>query len=56
MNTHWSAGLVLGVNMMEELKLSLEEIGVKRKSGILKNQQTMANPYRWTLEGKPLIT
>ena len=118
LNTHWSAGLVLWVIMMEGLTLSPEEVGAKGKSGILKNQKsrqafltaverrirfiyvpkhsswlnqveiwfsvvvrrvirrgeftstdalktrllefidyfnaTMAKPYRWTFEGKPL--
>jgi len=38
LNTHWSASLVLWVILMEGLKLSPEEVGVKGKSGILKNQ------------------
>lgn len=118
LNPHWSASLVAWVILMEGLTLSSEEIGVKGKSGILKNQKsrqafltdpsrrsrfiyvpkhsswlnqveiwfsvvvrrvihrgeftstkalakrlldfidyfnaTMAKPYRWTFEGKPL--
>lgn len=38
LNTHWSESLVLWVILMEELDLSPEQIGVKGKSGILKNK------------------
>jgi putative transposase len=40
LNTHWSESLVLWVILMEGLKLPAEELGVKGKSGILKNQET----------------
>lgn len=38
LNTHWSASLVEWVILMEELDLTADQIGVKGKSGILKNQ------------------
>ena len=44
LNTHWSAGLVLWVIMMEGLTLSPEEVGAKGKSEILKNQKARQSP------------
>jgi hypothetical protein len=40
LNTHWSESLVLWVIAMEGLKLPVEVLGVKGKSGILKAQET----------------
>ena len=40
LNTHWSVSLVLWVLAMENLTLRRDELGVKGKSGILKNQET----------------
>lgn len=40
LNTHWSESLVLWVIAMEGLKLPVEVLGVKGKSGILKSQET----------------
>lgn len=40
LNTHWSVSLVLWVLAMENLTLPKDELGVKGKSGILKNQET----------------
>lgn len=40
LNTHWSVGLVLWVMAMEGLTIPKDELGVKGKSGILKNQES----------------
>ena len=40
LNTHWSASLVRWVIAMEGLEIDAETLGVKGKSGVLKNQAT----------------
>ena len=40
LNTHWSASLVEWVIAMDGLQIDAETLGVKGKSGILKNQAT----------------
>ncbi len=40
LNTHWSVGLVLWILAMEGLTLPKEILGVKGKSGILKDQES----------------
>ena len=40
LNTHWSKSLVKWVILVEGLEVSDKELGVKGKSGILKNQES----------------